>query len=130
MEAKLKHLEMIQAVINRMAHNSFLLKGWSVTLTSALFVLAANDAKPQFILVALFPALMFWGLDGYFLWQERLFRALYDRVRLADLVDYSMSTAPCLSETKGWWQTTCSKTLLAFHGVVVAAVVTAAILAG
>ena len=113
-----------------MAHNSFLLKGWNVTLTSALFVLAANDAKPQFILVALFPALMFWGLDGYFLWQERLFRALYDRVRLADSVDYSMNTAPCLSETKGWWQPTWSKTLLAFHGVVVAAVVTAAVLVG
>ena len=93
MESKLKHLKMIQAVINRMAHNSFLLKGWSVILTAALFVLAANDAKPQFILVALFPALMLWGLDGYFLWQERLFRALYDRVRLADSsVDYSMNT--------------------------------------
>jgi hypothetical protein len=130
MEAKLKHLEMIQAVISRMAHNSFLLKGWSVTLTSALFVLAANDAKPQFILVALFPALMFWGLDGYFLWQERLFRALYDRVRVADLVDYSMNTAPCLGETKSWWQTIRSKTLLAFHGVIVAAVVITAILVG
>ncbi len=29
MDAKLKHLEMIQAVITRMAHNSFLLKGWT-----------------------------------------------------------------------------------------------------
>ena len=25
--------------------------------------------------------ILFWGLDGYFLWQERLFRALYDHVR-------------------------------------------------
>ena len=130
MESKLKHLEMIQAVINRMAQNSFLLKGWSVTLTAALFVLAANDARPQFILVALFPALMFWGLDGYFLWQERLFGALYDRVRVADLVDYSMDTRPCLSSTAGWWTTTFSVTLLAFHGVIVVAILTAAILNG
>jgi len=37
MEKKLKHLEMLQGVINRMANNSFLLKGWSVVLISALF---------------------------------------------------------------------------------------------
>jgi len=36
MEAKLKHLEMIQDVIKRMASNSFLLKGWSLTLVVAL----------------------------------------------------------------------------------------------
>jgi hypothetical protein len=32
---KIKHLEMIQAVISRLANNSFLLKGWSITLVSA-----------------------------------------------------------------------------------------------
>jgi hypothetical protein len=129
MESKLKHLEMIQAVINRMAHNSFLLKGWSVTLTAALLALAASNAKPQLILVALFPATMFWGLDGYFLWQERLFRSLYDYVRATDLVDYSMDTRSCLTGTAGWWRTTVSKTLLAFHGVIVLAIVAAAVLA-
>lgn len=32
MDNKLKHLELIQGVINRMASNSFKLKGWAVTL--------------------------------------------------------------------------------------------------
>jgi hypothetical protein len=41
MERKLKHLELIQGVINRMAHCSFLLKGWSVILISGLFALGA-----------------------------------------------------------------------------------------
>ena len=40
---KLKHLEFIQAAINRMAGNLFMLKGWSVTLIAALFALAAKD---------------------------------------------------------------------------------------
>ena len=40
-----KHLELIQGVINRMAGNSFHLKGWSVVLVSALFALAASNAK-------------------------------------------------------------------------------------
>jgi len=39
---------MIQAVINRMASNSFLLKGWTVMLVSALFALAAFFALALF----------------------------------------------------------------------------------
>jgi hypothetical protein len=41
MDAQIAHLQMIQAVITRMGSNSFLLKGWSVTLVAALFALAA-----------------------------------------------------------------------------------------
>jgi hypothetical protein len=42
-----------------MAGNSFLLKGWSVTLAAALVALAAKDADLRFAVIALFPALMF-----------------------------------------------------------------------
>ena len=38
------HLAMIQGAINRLAQNSFLLKGWSVLLVSALLVVAASSA--------------------------------------------------------------------------------------
>ena len=34
MQQKLKHLEFIQGVINRLATNSFLMKGWSVVLVA------------------------------------------------------------------------------------------------
>ena len=40
-EARVQHLELIQGVIGRMGQNSFLLKGWSVTLVTALIALAA-----------------------------------------------------------------------------------------
>ena len=73
MESKTKHLEMIQGVINRLSTNSFLLKGWSVVLVSALFALSAGDSNPAFIFLAYIPTLVFWGLDGYFLWEERKF---------------------------------------------------------
>ena len=36
-----------------------------------------------------------------FLRQERLFRKLYDHVRLADLVDFSMDTRPFEAEVAG-----------------------------
>ena len=38
-----KHLEFVQSTISRMASNSFLLKGWSVTLAAGLFALSAKD---------------------------------------------------------------------------------------
>ena len=101
MADKEKHLEMIQDCISRMARNSFLLKGWTVTLVSALAALAAKDSDVHFLITACFPVLMFWVLDAYYLWQERLFRKLYDDVRIkqADQIDYSMSTENFKSET-------------------------------
>src|SRR5438034_7662532 len=95
-EAKLKHLDMVQGVINRMAVNSFLLKGWCVTLVSALLALSASDSDKRFALLAYYPSLMFWILDGYHLRQERLFRKLYDNVRLKtdSSIDFSMDTSP------------------------------------
>src|ERR1700730_16424489 len=106
MEKKIKHLEMIQGVINRMANNSFLLKGWCVTLLSALIALAAKDHDKRFILVGYYPIIMFWILDAYFLWQERLFRKLYDKVRALneDQIDFSMDTSP-LEGRPSWLQT-------------------------
>ena len=41
-----KHLELIQIVIERHARTSILLKGWSVTIVVAVFLLAVRDAKP------------------------------------------------------------------------------------
>ncbi len=92
MENKLKHLEFIQTTINRMAHNSFLIKAWSVTLVSGVFVLAAKDLNKEYLLFAFFPTLFFWFLDSYFIWQERMFRDHYDYVRCHDhtKIDFSM----------------------------------------
>ena len=124
MENKQAHLAMIQAVITRMEGNSFLLKGWSVILVSALFALAASDKNHFFAVLALFPATAFWVLDGYFLWQERLFRKLYDQVRAQDEVnvDFSMNTSVVAHEVSGWLASTFSKTLGIFHVAVVATI--------
>jgi hypothetical protein len=58
---KEKHLDLLQGVINRMAGNSFLLRGWSVTLVSALLTLGANHAQPLVVAIALLPVFTFWG---------------------------------------------------------------------
>jgi hypothetical protein len=103
---KHKHLEFVQAAVNRMAGNLFLLKGWSITLIAALFALAAKDANRFYILIAYFPLFIFWSLDGYFLSQERKFRALYDYVRTLDesQIDFSMDTRPFAANDRNTWQ--------------------------
>lgn len=92
MNKKLKHLELVQGVINRMASNSFMLKGWAVTLVAGIFALAGKDADKLYFLVAYVPVIVFWGLDAYYLLQERLYRSLYDKVRQTenDNIDFSL----------------------------------------
>ena len=81
MENKLKYLEFIQNIINRMSSNSFALKGWSVTLIAGIFALAAKDVNQVYFLIAYVPIVTFWGLDSYYLKEERIFRYLYDQAR-------------------------------------------------
>lgn len=119
------HLGFIQAIIARMAGNSFLIKGWSVTVSAALFALAANDANRAFAIVALLPALAFWGLDAYYLRQERLFRRLYDDARRGpggtqqadDL--YSLSITKYQPQVAGWFRTLWSPAIILIHGSIV-----------
>lgn len=95
MENKLKHLEMIQGIINRMASNSFALKGWSVTLVAGIFALSSKDANEIYFLIAYIPIIVFWFLDAYYLLQERLFRSLYGKVRRLseEKIDFDMNIA-------------------------------------
>lgn len=103
-----------------MGQNSFLIKGWTVTLVAALFALAAKDSKEAFILVAYFPAVLFWILDSYYLYQERLFRMLYDNVRSkVPPTDFSLSTKPFDKGFGQWASAAFSKTILIFHGIII-----------
>jgi len=74
-EYMLKEIDIVQDIIKRMAHNSFMIKGWTIILVVATLLL--KGAKIQ-VLIAFIPLLVFWFLDAYFLWQERIYRKLYD----------------------------------------------------
>ena len=79
-EQEIKHLEFIQAIINRMNSNSFSIKGWAITIVSALLALYANNSNVAYIFVAIVPSILFWLLDSYYLQQERKFRGLYNDI--------------------------------------------------
>ena len=82
MEQRIKHLEMIQSIVSRMGSNSFMLKGWAVSLVVVVFALPKGDACKWVYLVILIPVVMFWILDSYYLTREHAYRNLYDAVRL------------------------------------------------
>lgn len=126
MEKKLKHLEMIQGVINRMAHCSFLLKGWSVILVSGLFALAAKESNQLFVYIAYLPVLAFWILDGYYLYQERLYRNLYGQVRKQEPEEIDLGMDATGFQGQGgasWYESIMSKTMLLFHGILVLTII-------
>jgi len=120
-EDKKKHLEFIQLAINRMASNSFILKGWNITLIVGLFALALKDLSSSYLYLAILPAIAFWGLDAYYLRQEKLFRELYDSVRKTkrkEIDPYSLSTNSVNANVKSWLRIAFSQTVLLLHGSV------------
>lgn len=119
MDNKVRHLDMIQGIINRMAKNSFALKGWAVTLVAGIFALASRDADKLFCLIAYAPILIFWGLDSYYLLQERLYRALYNKVSVLteEQIDFDMNTkSPEFKSYQNTWiSCATSKTEILFY---------------
>ena len=61
-----------------MAHNSFVIKNWCITVTVALLAIETNIGNVVFATISIFTCIIFWLLDGYYLREERRFRILYD----------------------------------------------------
>ena len=118
--AKQCHLGFIQNVITRMAGNSFLLRGWSVTLIVAIFSLAAKDADARVGLLSYYSAVLFWTLDTYYIRQEKLFRTLYSEIAQGNIPThhYSLDTRPISHLVMSFQKTFFSRTILSFHAPV------------
>lgn len=114
---KEKHLEMIQNIISRMANCSFLIKGWTLTIIAAVFGLAAKDSDIKFVIIAYIIIPCFWWLDGFYLGQERKYRALYDKVRQSKGTqsDFSMDIREFKKGRNSWFFSAFSKTLNLFY---------------
>jgi hypothetical protein len=147
-EKRLKHLEFIQNVITRMNNNSFMIKGWAVTLVAALFALSdkTNDTEHNLYLITFIPVPVFWLLDGFFIATERRYRDLYKSVCTTDEGNIDFNLNPYFniiliqqqagqdltlkekilnwskmnwSKIKEWFKGTFSVTLILFYGIMV-----------
>ena len=92
-ETKMKHLEFIQGVITRMNSNSFSMKGWMITIVSALLTVfaASQEMNELFLFVAIIPTLLFWIMDSYYLKTEKQYRLLFDEVKTEKKDDFDMN---------------------------------------
>jgi hypothetical protein len=123
-----KEVEIVQDIITRMGTNSFLVKGWAITLIVASLLITGFSYHH---FVAFLPWLIFWVYDAYFLRMEKLYRKLNDwlvnnRSKSEEfLLDMNKSSlenrfgkeTPCLQ------QVMFSKTLVVFYGVLLIMIV-------
>lgn len=124
-EEWMKHLELIQGIVNRMTGYSSLMKGWGITLVAAILAVAAKDVNPRFALTAFFPTFIFWGLDAYYLRQERLFRKLYDHIRIhgdpataGTIEPFTMNTTPFSKDVQSWPRTLFTRVISPLYVVI------------
>jgi hypothetical protein len=103
--------------------NSFLIKGWMITLVSAMFALAAKDSDVRYLSMTYISIPVFWMLDAFYLSQERQYRDLYRRVAANEAVDFSMDASVYNSGRNTWLASLCSRTVVLLYPVVAAIVV-------
>jgi hypothetical protein len=113
----LKEIDLIQEIIKRMAFNSFVIKGWALTLIVATFLIKGDKSN---IWIAYLPLLVFWTLDSYFLWQERMYRKLYkwiiDNRLETDEYLFDMNAYRFQEEVQSRFRIMFSATILWFYG--------------
>jgi hypothetical protein len=120
MEAKLQHLQFIQAVIARMATNSFLFKGWAITIAASLSAFATVESRTALLVLALVSTALFWGLDGYYLWSEHCFIALHKKVADQSEAEIDFSMTPNTSNAAFEWFKTCWRPhMWLFYGAII-----------
>ncbi len=101
-QLKIKHLEFIQNIISRLSANSFLIKGWCITLNTGIMALSLD--KNNFVLLIVgFPVIIiFWFLDSYYLWLEKVFRVLYNNEIENVQSDFKMDVS-CLKKSTSFF---------------------------
>jgi hypothetical protein len=117
-DAKIKHLEMIQAVVTRLANEAALIRGLALTVAAAFFGFSVPSLNWRIAAVGMLPVVAFWGLNAYYLRADRQFRKFYDRVRRGEpnIEPFAMNARE--EEVETGWQVAWSVTLRPFYGVI------------
>ena len=119
---KIKHLELLQSIITRMNTNSFQIKAFTITIVSAFLAIFASTKNEWFILLGIFPVLLFWFLDSYYLQQERKFRGIYHNVsglkEDIEIRDFEMPIDKFKGGQFNYCNVLVSKTIILFYGSV------------
>lgn len=118
-----KEIDLIQGCINRMASNSFMLKGWAISLVAVVLALTADRLNPLFLFCSIVvPLLCFWYLDAFFLRTEKMYRKMYEWVLLTRKegnteYQYDLNPSGFKDKVESHCRVMFSKTLRIFYGI-------------
>lgn len=101
-ESRVKHLELIHNVIDRLSHKSFLVKSWSITAITALMAFGIDKEDYRIFILGFPVSLLFWYLDSHYLLLEKSFRKLYDNVIRKEVKLMTMDNADYKKEINLW----------------------------
>ncbi len=118
MNNKVKHLEMIEAIIARLANNSYTLKGWAITLVVGIITLSGKDQNKLYMIMAYVPLIAFWLLSSYYLYIENLYTILYNDVRCKkeEDIDFNMGTVYIKHKKRIFAKSIFSTSQILFYG--------------
>ena len=122
-EKEMKHLEMIESVIERMGQNSFAIKGWTMTLVVAICAFSTAGTERKFALVAIAPIIAFWFLDSFYLQKERKYRELYTLVTAHRAALFDMDISKVAGEKTAFIKCLFSVTEWLFYLVCIVAII-------
>jgi hypothetical protein len=126
-----KEIDLIQSVITRMANNSFLLKGWLISLIVVVIALTKDTIVASeltyFNIILTFPVIIFWYLDAFFLHKEKCYIKLFEWVienrSISTEYMYSLDYKRFQNKVKSIYKIMFSKTLFLFYGFIIAILV-------
>lgn len=72
--AVLKHMDMYQSIITRMASNSAACKKWAIPLITLVLGFVVKEGQGSLAWVTVIPIIIFYILDSYYLMLENQFR--------------------------------------------------------
>lgn len=139
-EDRRKHLDMIQAVVARLAGASAVTKGWQLPVVTAAYGYAVAQQAWRVAIVGAGLTLLLASVDARYLRQERANRALFRGVAWGVVRDYDMDVGRYLGRSDGdatgardedstWRGVLTSGSIGWFYGPVLAAGVLAAVTA-
>ena len=80
-ESFLKTIDLLESCISRMAQNSFIVKGWTITLTGVILALVPETLDVRLIcIICSMLIISFWIVDALYLKNERKFRNKYEKL--------------------------------------------------
>lgn len=119
-----KEIDLIQSCITRMAQNSFMIRGWFVSIYAVILALLPEKVNLFLMCIALVTVdLIFWYLDGFFFRTEKVYRKIYDWV-LEEIAQnnrelmYQLNPSKFsgkVEEVESIWEVMWSKTLRWFY---------------